>query len=244
MSGLGAAILTYHSIDTTGSVISTAPQTFRSQMRFLAENRTPVVDLEAVQKHPGAVAITFDDGFRNFYEEAFPVLQRYGFPATVFVVSGFIGKRNDWPSQPDAGIPRLDLMSWDQLQELSRHGVKLGAHTVSHPFMTRNGQPENDRELKNSRSEIESRTGKAVTAFAYPYGDFDREVRSQVANHFPLACTTVLDYLAADSDPLALPRLDVFYLQRDFWFDRLGTAIGRQYITARRHIRQLRRYIH
>jgi hypothetical protein len=90
------------------------------------------------------------------------------------------------------------------------------------------------------RSEIESRTGESVRAFAYPYGDFDQDVRDQVAGHFLIACTTVLDY-AGTSDPLALPRLDIYYLQKLFWFNRLGTALGRQYIAARRHIRQFRR---
>jgi peptidoglycan/xylan/chitin deacetylase (PgdA/CDA1 family) len=240
MSALRSAILTYHSIDTSGSVISIAPLAFRSQMKSLSENGTVVVDLADVTKHPGSVAITFDDGFHNFYDEAFPVLRQYGFPATVFVVSGFAGKQNAWPSQPSAGIPRLNLMSWDRIKEVSRHGVTLGAHTVSHPFMTRNAKEENDHELKVCRSEIESRTGESVRAFAYPYGDFDQDVRDQVAGHFLIACTTVLDY-AGTSDPLALPRLDIYYLQKLFWFNRLGPALGRQYIAARRHIRQFRR---
>jgi peptidoglycan/xylan/chitin deacetylase (PgdA/CDA1 family) len=240
MSPLRSAILTYHSIDTSGSVISIAPQTFRSQMKSLAESGTVVVDLAEVAKHPGSVAITFDDGFQNFYEEAFPVLQQYGFPATVFVVSGFVGKRNDWPSQPSTGIPRFELMGWDEIKEVSRHGVALGAHTVSHPFMTRNSKAENDTELKVCRSEIESRTGTAVSTFAYPYGDFDHHVQDQVAGYFRVACTTVLDYVEAPH-PLALPRLDIYYLQKTFWFDRLGTALGRQYIAARRNMRQLRR---
>src|SRR5689334_22059807 len=111
-----SCILTYHSLDRSGSVISIQPEVFSRQMAFLAESGTPVVPVSAVRKTTCAVAITFVDGFRNFYEAAFPVLRRYGFAATVFVVSGYCGKRNDWPTQPrNSGIPTLDLMAWNQV---------------------------------------------------------------------------------------------------------------------------------
>lgn len=235
-----SAILTYHSLDETGSVISVRPDVFRAQMQFLAESHTPVVGLDEIQGVPGAVAITFDDGFHNFYEHAFPLLLQYGFPATVFVIPGYSGKRNNWPSQPSIGIPCLNLMDWEQLGEISQKGISLGAHTMTHPPMTQITQQQLESELWHSRSEIEKRTGSVVSAFSYPYGDFNEAVCRHTGQHFRIACTTTLDYVTPVSDRLTLPRLDMYYLQKNFWFERLGTAIGHQYVNVRRHIRGLR----
>src|SRR5215813_12064633 len=93
-----SAIFTYHSLDHTGSVISVRPDDFRRQMEALAASSVKVVALPQIRKHPDAVAITFDDGFGNFTEHALPVLERLRLPATVFVISGYCGGRNNWPS--------------------------------------------------------------------------------------------------------------------------------------------------
>src|SRR5262245_6746784 len=115
MNGPKSAILTYHSLDETGSVISTSPGLFRRQMESLAERQIPVVPLEQIGEAPGAVAITFDDGFRNFLECGLPALLQYRFPATVFVVSGFCGQSNSWPQF--CAVPQLPLMSWSDLTQ-------------------------------------------------------------------------------------------------------------------------------
>src|SRR5690348_2083040 len=103
-----SAVLTYHSLDNSRSVISLPPAVFRDQMEALAGSGTPVVPLSEIHNRPGAVSITFDDGFANIADHALPILQRFSFPATVFVVGGHCGGYNDWPSQPP-GIPRLPL---------------------------------------------------------------------------------------------------------------------------------------
>jgi peptidoglycan/xylan/chitin deacetylase (PgdA/CDA1 family) len=185
------------------------------------------------------VAITFDDGFDNVYENAFPILVEMGFPATVFVVSGFCGKDNSWPSQP-SGIPRLRLMGWDRLVEMSRHGISLGAHTVSHPRMTSLSQREMAGELTHCRDEIEQRTGQPVHTFAFPYGAINEQARLQAAKTYRLAVGTGMRYVSRHSDPMNLPRLDAYYLDRPLWFNHLNRRIGWSYITVRRMIRQLR----
>ncbi len=241
MTGGRSSILTYHSLDTANSVISVAPQLFREQMACLAEMEMPVVPLAAIRETEGAVALTFDDGFRNFFEHAFPVLQEYGFPATVFAVSGYCGRQNTWPSQPQRPfVPALDLMSWSQLEQISKAGVSVGSHTVTHPRMSRLPEAEVEDELRNSRSELEDRTGTAVDVFAYPYGDSTPSVRQAVARHFRLACGTKLDFITPDSDALELPRIDVYYLQNLLCFKSMGTRYGSAYIAARRSLRGVR----
>ena len=177
-----SAILTYHSLDDSGSVISTRPETFRAQMELLKREGAPVVAAGEIASRPGSVALTFDDGFQNFYTHAFPVLREFGFPATVFIVSGYCGGRNNWPTQ-SAGVPVLDLMGWSEIREVSRYGVSLGAHTVTHPHLGSLPTAEAERELRQSRAEIQDRTGVRVTEFAYPYGDWNPALRGLAARH-------------------------------------------------------------
>ncbi|HEY1753825.1 MAG TPA: polysaccharide deacetylase family protein [Bryobacteraceae bacterium] len=238
-----SCILTYHSVDATESVISVCPRVFRDQMNWLAESGTRVVPLSEIRSTPGSVALTFDDGFQNFFEQALPVLQEHRFPATVFVVSGYCGGANNWPSQPARPpVPQLNLMGWNEVEQAAQAGISVGAHTVTHPFLSRLSHAEVEEELRTSCAAIEDRTGRSVTTFAYPYGDSSAEVRQAAARHFSLACGTRLAFVSSDSDSMELPRLDVFYLQRRFWFQGLRTEYGAAYLAARRSLRSLRRW--
>jgi peptidoglycan/xylan/chitin deacetylase (PgdA/CDA1 family) len=111
------AILTYHSIDDSGSVISTSPRIFAEQMRILSELDADVVGIDKIVHRTDEgptrkpmIAITFDDGFRNVYEHGLPVLRQYGFPATIFLVTDYCGRLNSWPSQTP-GIAAQPLLS-------------------------------------------------------------------------------------------------------------------------------------
>ena len=113
------AILTYHSIDSSGSPISLSEESFRAHVRFFGSGRVnvvPLAELASVPDEKDAVALTFDDGFLNFTSSAMPVLAHLGFPATVFVVSGAVGTSNSWGGHEANGIPMLPLMSWTDLQ--------------------------------------------------------------------------------------------------------------------------------
>jgi peptidoglycan/xylan/chitin deacetylase (PgdA/CDA1 family) len=235
-----SAILTYHSLDETGSVISTPPELFRRQMEFLAGSGIPVVPLDQVAERPGSVAITFDDGFCNLLDHALPVLERLGLPATVFVVSGYCGCRNNWPSQPPGAVPDLPLMSWDQLRQLPPV-ISPGAHTRTHPHLDRLPAAECERELLDCRTEMEQRLGRPVKCLAYPYGSSTPPVRSQAKRHFDLAVGTYLSFLSAAPDRLNLPRIDTYYLRGRFPIDRLFTTPGAWYIRLRARLREARR---
>lgn len=236
-----SAILTYHSLDDSGSAISVAPRTFRDHMNWLADSGIPVVPLERVRETPGAVALTFDDGFRNFLDCAAPALQDKNFPCTVFAVSSFCGESNRWPSQPARPwVPVLPLMSWGQLREAAQAGVTIGSHTATHPPMASLSATEVEHELRSSQSAIEDCIGKPVTAFAYPYGESTPAVREAVRRRFKVGCGVKLDFVSRGSDQVDLPRLDAYYLQSRIWFQGLGAAYGGAYIAARRWLRELR----
>ena len=240
MPGGRSFILTYHSLDESGSPISVPPAVFQRQMEFLSGCGMPVVPLGEIRNRPGSVAITFDDGFDNFLTGALPVLHRLRLPATVFAISGYCGGRNDWPTQTP-GIPILPLMDWAALREVSRQGVEIGAHTIHHPRMTHLSAEEMEREVSGCQREIEDKIGKPVRSFAYPYGDSNAQARQIASRHFDLACGVRLRYLeAAASDLFDLPRLDAYYLRDPFRFENLATPVGWGYIWARRQLRRIR----
>lgn len=242
------AILAYHSIDDTGSVLSTSPRIFAEQMRTLSELDADIVDIKEVgrRKNRGIdnpmIALTFDDGFSNVHEHAFPVLQRYGFPATVFVVTDYCGEMNSWPSQPSK-IPHQSLLSWEQIREMSRYGIDFGSHTRTHPDLATISTHEVVEELLGSKKAIEDALGVPADTFAYPYGSYRDWVKELIRGHFSLACSTTLGFVRPESDCFALERLDMFYLRRLNLLRHLFSPVAGSYIWLRRSMRALRGHV-
>lgn len=176
MSSPSAAVtLLYHQVAPTTPAedplgLAVTPVAFEAQMGLLRE-----VGIAVGAAAPGAVdhsiAITFDDGYLDAYERAFPILQRHCFAATIFVVTRRVGGRRDW----DRSAP-VPLMSWHHIRELSRHGVSFQSHSATHPDLTACDDRRAREELLASRHELEDRVGVAVDAIAYPYGRFDARV--------------------------------------------------------------------
>jgi peptidoglycan/xylan/chitin deacetylase (PgdA/CDA1 family) len=233
-----SAILTYHSLDNSGSVISMPPGRFRKQMEFLAASPIPVVPLEQVLLRPNCVAITFDDGFCNFLDRAAPILESLRLPATVFVVSGYCGGWNNWPSQP-SGVPNLPLMNWQDLRSLPPP-ISVGAHTETHPHLTALTEAECERELRDCQDRIEQHTGKRVRTFSYPYGSRSDSVMTVAGRHFDFAAGTSLRLLSPRSCPLNLPRIDAYYLRGGFSLEQLFQPFGAFYIGFRNVLRSVR----
>jgi len=235
---MGSAILTYHSLDTSGSVISTRPELFRVHIESLVERGIAIASLDNLLRTPRSVALTFDDGYENFAELALPLLSRYRIPATVFIVSGLCGQSNVWDAS--GRIPLLKLMSWETLRSLPADLVSIGSHSVSHANLTRLSLAEAESELSESRTEIEQRTGRAVPYFAYPNGNVNKRVRYAAAGQYRLAVGTRLDYVPDDPDPLNLPRIDAYYLKHPKRFRRQTMGEGTTYLAMRRWLRRLR----
>lgn len=235
-----SAIFTFHSLDSSGSVISYEPRAFAALLEGLAEEGIPVVPLDEVSRRAGAVALTFDDAFVNFFEAALPLLERHRMPATVFAVSGHCGGKNDWPTQ-SKGIPILPLMSWSQLREAARRGVAIGSHTVSHPYLTGLGPSQIAAEVRQSRDRIEQEISAPVTAFAYPYGAAPAGVATELeAAGYRCAVTTELAYTGQGAARFALPRLDSYYLRNTELARRPFSGKCRGYVALRGLLRRVR----
>jgi peptidoglycan/xylan/chitin deacetylase (PgdA/CDA1 family) len=237
------AILTYHSLNTSGSVISLPPETFRRQMRSLFERGIVVAPLDKlaaadVRELDGpAVALAFDDGYEDFHQEAFPILSEYRFPATVFLVAGYCGRTSDWPGQPSASRKR-PLLSWGKIAELHRAGIRFGAHTLTHPRLPALPWKEAAREVLDSKRQIEDRIGAAVSSFAYPYGAESPRLRALIAENFAVGCSTRLGQLRPDSPRESLERIDTYYLSNLFWYRHLFHRRTSSYLLCRAQLRR------
>ena len=217
------SILMYHSIadeDEAGVHpyyrTATAPPVFAAQMESLQQAGFSVVGLaEAIRRctEPDSVkrgvVITFDDGFRNFYTDAFPVLNRYGFTATMFLPTAHIG-------ETQLHFKGKECLNWSEVRELQKHGISFGSHTVTHPQLHDCDARSIKQEIVGSKQTIEQKLGCAVQSFSYPYAfpetdaRFKRRLREELrqAGYENGVCTTV-GRPGPTSDPFFLKRLPV-----------------------------------
>lgn len=241
------AIMTYHSLDESRSVISIAPATFRRQMEWLATSPLQVLSLTALLRPTtnalparDAVAITFDDGFENFAQYAAPVLRDLALPATLFIVSGRAGRDNRWLDVVDSAVPTLPLLDWASLARIKADGISIGAHTRRHPRLSGCSLDELEEEMVGANDDIRHALGEAPTTFAYPYGDVSDEACRMAARVYGVACTTELRVVGPGNVRERTPRLDMYYWRQE---DRL-TSWGRRGfqlgLRARHSVRTLR----
>lgn len=196
----GLAILTYHHVGPCrrgarlkGLYLS--PKLFGRQMQELsaAGFTTPEYGQGLDRQQPGnpgqRVLLTFDDGFCDVLEHALPVLQRHQMRAMLFLVSGLLGKSNEW--QQRAGDIREPIMDEAQVRDWLAAGQQIGAHTQSHPRLTQLSEAEAREEISASKKALQDRFGLPVEHFCYPYGDCNERVCDLVqAAGFKSACTT------------------------------------------------------
>ena len=153
------------------------------------------------------VALTFDDGYRNFKTTVLPILNRYGFSATVYVVTDLIGRHNQWDQ--GTGISPNPLMTADEIRCCVSQDIEIGCHTATHARLTDTHVDLND-EISRSKDLLETLTGKPVNAFCYPYGLHDDRVSNIVAQcGFSSATTMIRGRATATHNPLRLPRIPV-----------------------------------
>jgi peptidoglycan/xylan/chitin deacetylase (PgdA/CDA1 family) len=196
---------------------TTPPLLFDEQLRFLQREGYMSCSLEyavnrlqvQVSSTDKLVVITFDDGYCDFYRHAFPVLQRCGFTATVFLATAYIG-------QSPIQFKGKECMTWPQVRELHRNGIQFGSHTVNHPQLRALSMQAIDNELLQSKRTIEDKLGCPVTSFAYPYAfpqtdsDFKAQLRNSLLSAgYDNGVCTVIGRANRKSEPLFLERLPV-----------------------------------
>jgi peptidoglycan/xylan/chitin deacetylase (PgdA/CDA1 family) len=184
--GHGLRILFYHRVAADGDELAVRPERFRAQLEYLARAGYRVVDvleladlLDAGELPPKTVGLNFDDAFLDVAEQALPVLEELGFRATVFVATGVTDGRSSFAWYEGAQPP---VLSWEQILDLDAAGtLRFEAHTVSHPNLLALDDDDAEREIFESKRELEARLGREVTAFSYPAGLFSERERRLVA---------------------------------------------------------------
>jgi len=189
------------------------PDQFRAQMQSLFEGGYRTIPLgEVVEVASGiravpsrVVSLTFDDGYRDFLQEVAPVLEEYGFSATIFLVTDRVGESNAWDARH--GDPPRPLLSWREASELAARGIELGSHGRTHRALPSIPQHDLREEILGSKQILQDRLGIRVRHFSYPHGLFDDRCLALLREAgYESACADIRGGNREGTDPFQLRR--------------------------------------
>ena len=221
-TGTGAVILQYHHVSTeTPAVTSISPEKFKAHIETIITQGYQVMPLTTIVdglKKGGnlpdkAVAITFDDAYKNIFTHAFPILKKYRLPFTVFVATNYIAE------------PSTQFLSWDELREMSINGAFIANHTASHSHLLRRQQGETQSQwLNRVEQEIliaekalhkNINSGPVQKLLAYPYGEYDTNIQRIIKKLGYVAFGQQSGAAGSNSDFSALPRFPLSGIYSD-----------------------------
>jgi len=221
-------ILTYHRFSNDcSSPLCVRSSIFENQMKYLKENDFHIISpeqllafLEYKQGLPKkSVLITMDDGYRSVYEIAYPILKKYGFTATLFIYTNFVGVSNM-------------AITWDQLKELKANGFSIGSHTISHSDLTMREEGETeadwmariDKELFGSKQILDKKLDQDTISLAYPYGKYDQSsIKTARKAGYKIAMSVQRGGNPFFADPLYLRRDQILQKDMQAFISRLKT---------------------
>jgi peptidoglycan/xylan/chitin deacetylase (PgdA/CDA1 family) len=246
MSGGLTPILLYHSIaHGQPGPVSLDPAVFRGHMDVLAEagghgiSVSEYVDACRAKRPlpPRTVVLTFDDGYRDFAETAWPVLRARGWRATMFVCGDLVEAAQPW----DCGDGcRRPLLGWRDVAALMREGVEFGGHGLTHADLTAIDRDAAVREIAGARARLEDRAGAVVRGFATPYGRSTAAVRGEIARRYEWSVGTRMRRAGVASDVFDLPRVEMAIFRS---IDRWRSFVNRgwtPYYAVRAAVRAVR----
>jgi peptidoglycan/xylan/chitin deacetylase (PgdA/CDA1 family) len=211
-------ILMYHSVSPNPPratrALAVHPEAFAAQMRHLSDNGFTTLTLDELYQHrrldqplpAKPVVLTFDDGYADFAEYAWPTLARLGHTGTLFVTTGWVQDAGGH----SAGQPLDRILSWSQIAELSGAGVEIGAHSHSHPQLDQISPADLHTELSLPRDLLSAELGQPVSSLAYPFGYSDRRVRQMALEVGYRQAVSVANRIARPTaDEFSIPRLTI-----------------------------------
>ena len=208
-TGTKVMVLNYHKIDNTFISLAVRPDDFDEQMRYLWDNGYHTISPDELydsiagngELPENPVLITFDDGYKDNYTNAYPIMKKYGFKGTIFVVTGFLGVYDNY-------------MTWEQAKELADNGFSIESHTYSHKSMTEASDEEISKELTKSRDTIKNKLGIDADFMAYPTGTYNLHIAELVQKAgYKGAFTIKYDNVSRESNVYALERVPIFHTE-------------------------------
>ena len=208
-NGTKVMVLNYHKIDNTFISLAVRPDDFEAQMKYLSENGYHTISPDELydslagtgELPENPVLITFDDGYVDNYTNAYPILKKYGFKATIFVITSFLGKDKNY-------------MTWDQARELDANGISIESHTVDHKSMTDLTDEQLRMELVESKKKAEKELGHPVEYMAYPTGTYNLHIAQMVKEAgYKAAFTIKYGNVDKASNIYALERVPIFHTE-------------------------------
>ncbi|UPO96400.1 polysaccharide deacetylase family protein [Cetobacterium somerae] len=202
---------------------------FEEQMKYLKKKGYETVTFKDLlnnrykqrfDKDKKWIMLTFDDGYKDNYENAFPILKKYQFKGIIYVLDGI--EYNKWdvdnPGNPEK---RFTLMNQDELLEMQNYGIEFGGHTSTHPRLAELSTEQVKSEIINSKSNIEKIIGRELLSFAYPYGSLNEEVKRipQEAG-YKFAVATDSGSIVFSDDLFEIRRIGIFPTNNLFNFKR------------------------
>ena len=205
--GIKVLVLNYHKIDSKHHSLSVLPGDFESQLKYLSDHGYHSISPDelfeglagtgALPENP--VLITFDDGYKDNYTTAFPLLKKYGFKATIFVVTSFLGQKSQY-------------FTWEQAREMEKEGISIQSHTATHRSMTDLSDEQLRAELVESKKKAEEELGHPVEYMAYPTGTYNLHIAEMVKEAgYKAAFTIKYGNVDEASNIYALERVPVFH---------------------------------
>ncbi len=202
MSKTNLPIFMYHYLreyndpnDTIGTNLSVSPETFSGQLDLISQaGYQPVTfkDLQAGQITGKPIILTFDDGYLDFYTNAYPELKKRQITAVIYIITDRIGQNN--------------YLSTSQIKEVSEYGIEIGSHTRTHPDLSATNNNKAQIEIGESKKVLEQITGKPVIGFCYPSGKYTAEISATIKNNGYLYATTTKSGVASFDKPFELKR--------------------------------------
>ena len=194
------------------SVMKKDIRSFDKQMKYLAKHFATLKasELLRAKNSKKTIAVTFDDGFQNFYDNAFPVLKKYNIPATVFITAGLLGKKANWPIEDDCEDVNQRIMTQQQLIELSNYNIEFMSHTMSHADLAKLDKYLLTRQLTRSKEILEQILDSRVNIISYPYGSYNLNVLISARKAgYTHGFTIEPDIIKKNQHQLLLPRFKV-----------------------------------
>ena len=202
-------ILMYHYIrdfndpnDQTGTNLSVSPNRFDEQLTWLEQNNYQTVSMDYVEKpyelpdNKKPIVITFDDGYRDAYTNAYPILKKHNMTGTFYLIYNFSQKNDD------------NYLTWDMAKEMASNNMELGSHTLSHPNLVQASATNLKKEIEESKQKIQEQTNTDINHFCYPSGKYNNDVITALKSaNYKTAVTTKSGIANQNSDLFELPRV-------------------------------------